>query len=139
MKNSTKQLNAIIRNLSDKNANTSISQLAAIIESCSKAGIRFSYDANYEEALAAFMVSELPKWNMDVSNHEIESLASQGKYEEATAKRDQTLLLKKEMQRRFRLQKYGTEDWFMEKTDSEIFFIPTHISVIDSLIFDINN
>ncbi|MEN9348388.1 MAG: hypothetical protein RLZZ77_1899, partial [Bacteroidota bacterium] len=66
-----------------------------------------------EEALAVFTASEFPEWNMDVANYEIESLASQGKYEEATAKRDQTLLLKKEIQRQFRFQKYGTEDWII--------------------------
>ena len=34
----------------------------------------------------------------------------------------------------FRLEKYGTEDWFIEKSENEIFFLPTEISVIDSLI-----
>ncbi|MCX6197395.1 MAG: hypothetical protein NTY55_12240, partial [Flavobacteriia bacterium] len=64
----------------------------------------------------------------------IELLANQGKYEEAAIKREETLLLKNEIQRRFRLEKYGTEDWFIEKSESEIFFLPTEIAVIDSLI-----
>jgi hypothetical protein len=76
MKNPTKQLNDLIRNLSNNNANSSISELAEIIDSCSKAGMRFSYDLNYEEALTAFTASEFPEWNMEVANHEIESVAS---------------------------------------------------------------
>jgi hypothetical protein len=34
------------------------------------------------------------------------------------------------------LKIYGTEDWFMAKSAGEIFFLPTQISVIDSLIFE---
>ena len=139
MINSTKQLNEIIRNFSSINANSSISQLAAIIDLCSKAGIRFSYDVNYLEALASFTASNYPEWNLEAINIEIESLANQGKIEEATLKRDKTLLLKNEIHRQFRLEKYGTEDWFIEKSESEIFFIPTQFSVIDGLIFEIRN
>jgi hypothetical protein len=139
MINSTKQLNEIVRNLSNMNANASISQLAAIIDLCSKTGIKFSYDANYAEALASFTASNFPEWNLEATNTEIESLANQGKIEEATLKREKTLLLKNEIYRQFRLEKYGTEDWFIEKSQSEIFFLPTHIAVIDSLIFEMNN
>ncbi len=46
MINSVNQLNEIVSNFSINNANTSISQLASIIDSCSKAGIRFSSDEN---------------------------------------------------------------------------------------------
>jgi hypothetical protein len=134
MINSTKQLNEIIRNLSKENANTSISQLAAIINFCSKAGIRFSYDVNYEEALASFTANRFPEWNVEDTNREIESLANQGKYEEAAIIRDNTLSLKNEIHRMYRLEKYGTEDWYTDKSDSEIFFLPTKNAVIDSLI-----
>jgi len=134
MTNSAKQLNEIIRSFSNINANASISQLAAIIDLCSKAGIRFSYDVNYLEALASFTAINYPEWNLEAINIEIESLANQGKIEEATLKRDKTLLLKNEIHRQFRLEKYGTEDWFTEKSDREIFFVPTEIAVINSLI-----
>jgi len=137
--NSTKQLNEIIRNISNMNANASISQLARIIDLCSKAGIRFSYDVNYLEALASFTAINYPEWNLEAINIEIESLANQGKIEEATLKRDRTLLLKNEIHRQFRHEKYGTEDWFIEKSKSEIFFLTTNIAVIDSLIFEMNN
>ena len=139
MINSTKQLNEIVRNLSNTNANASISQLAAIIDLCSKAGIRFSYEVNYVEALESFTASNFPEWNLEATNMELESLANQGKIEEATLKRDKTLLLKNEIHRQFRLEKYGTEDSFIEKSNSEIFFLPTQISVIDSLIFELKN
>jgi hypothetical protein len=134
MINSTKQLNEIIRNLSNENANTSISQLAAIIDLCSKAGIRFSYDVNYEEALASFTANKFPEWNSEITNSEIESLANHGKYEEAAVRRDKTLVLKNEIHRQFRLEKYGTENWFTEKSESEILFSPTKNAVIDSLV-----
>lgn len=139
MINMTKQLNELIRSLSIRNANASISQLAAMIDLCSKAGIRFSYDVNYEEALALFTANKFPEWNAEATNSEIESLARQGKYEEASVTRDKSLVLKSEIHRQFRLKKYGTEDWFMEKSESEILFLPTQISLIDSLIFELNN
>lgn len=139
MINSTKQLNEIIRNVSYMNANSSISQIGAIIDLCSKVGIRFSYDVNYMEALASFTASKFPEWNLEATNIEIESLANQGKIEEATIKRDKTMLLKNKIHRQFRLEKYGTEDWFIEKSKGEIFFLPTNIAVIDSLIFEMNN
>lgn len=44
------------------------------------------------------------------------------------------LSLKNEIHRQFRLEKHGTEDWFMEKSESEIFFLPTKNEVIDSLV-----
>jgi len=134
MINSTKQLNEIIRNFSNENANTSISELAAIISVCLKAGIKFSYDVNYEEALTAFTANKFPEWNTDYTNSEIESLANQGKHEEAAVKRDKTLLLKNKIHRQFRLEKYGTDEWFTQKSESEIFFLPTQNAVIDSLI-----
>lgn len=139
MINSTKQLNEIIRNISNMNANASISQLARIIDLCSKAGIRFSYDVNYLEALASFTAINYPEWNLEAINIEIESLANQGKIEEATLKRDKLLFLKNEIHRQIRLEKYGTEDWFIEKSKSEILYLITNIAVIDSLIFEMNN
>lgn len=42
--------------------------------------------------------------------------------------------LKNEMHMQFKLSKFGTEDWFIENSESEIFFIPTEIGVIDSLM-----
>ncbi len=134
MINSTKQLNEIIRNLSKENANMSISQLAGIINFCSKAGFRFSYEVNYEETLASFTANKFPEWNVEDTNREIESLANQGKYEEAAISRDKTLSLKNEIHRKFRLENYGTEDWYTVKSESEIFFLQTKNAVIDSLI-----
>jgi len=133
MINSTIQLNEIIRNLSKENANTSISQFAAIINLCSKAGTRFSYDVNYEEALASFTTINFPELSVEDTNREIELLANQGKYEEAAIRRDKTLSLKNEIHRKFRFEKYGTEDWYTDKSESEIFFLPTKNAVIDSL------
>jgi len=134
MINSTKQLNEIIRKFTNENANTSLSQLAAIIDLCSSAGIRFSYDVNFREASISFTANKFPEWNVEDANREIELLVDQGKIEEATLIRGETISLKNEIKRRFRLEKYGTEDWFIEKSESEIFFLPTEISVIDSLI-----
>lgn len=137
MINPVNQLNDIIRNFSITNANASLSQLAAIIDSCSKAGITFSYDENYEESLASFLANNFPEWNIAVINKEIESIANNGKYDEAVAKRDELLLLKNELNKKFRIEKYGTEDWFIEQSASEIFFLPTNMAVIDSLIFEL--
>ncbi len=137
MTNSVNQLNEIIRNFSITNANASLSQLAVIIDSCSKAGITFSYDENYEESLASFLANNFPEWNIAVINKEIESIANNGKYDEAVAKRDELLLLKNELNKKFRIEKYGTEDWFIEQSASEIFFLPTNMAVIDSLIFEL--
>lgn len=133
MTNSVKELNEIVRNLSSNNANTSISQFVAIIDLCSKAGIKLSFDENYEESLASFAANKFPEWNNDHTNTEIELSASNAKYEEAVAKRDKALMLKNEIHRQFRLEKYGTADWFIEKSESEILFLPTNIAVIDSL------
>jgi hypothetical protein len=134
MINSTKQLNEIIRKFTNENANTSVSQLAAIIDLCSSAGIRFSYDVNFREASISFTANKFLEWNVEDANREIELLVDQGKIEDATVLRGKTISLKNEIKRRFRLEKYGTEDWFIEKSESEIFFLPTEISVIDSLI-----
>jgi hypothetical protein len=38
------------------------------------------------------------------------------------------------IQKKFRLEKYGTEDWFIEKPEKEIFFSPTKNEVITELI-----
>ncbi len=138
MINSTKQLNEIVRNFSKDNAVTSVSQLAAIIDLCSKAGIRFSVDVNYDAVFSSFKTNKFPEWNTEITNLEIESLANQSKYEEAASKREETLIVKNEIHRRLRLEKYGTEDWFIEKSESEIFFLPTEIAVIDSLITGYN-
>ena len=130
----TKKLNEIIRSFSKENANTSISELSAIIDLCSKAGIRFSFDKNYQNEFALFINSKYPEWNTEVTNKEIESLAKDGKYKEATDRRDKAMSLKNEMHKQFKLSKFGTEDWFILNSESEIFFIPTEIGVIDSLM-----
>ena len=129
-----KHLNEIIRNFSKENAINSISQLASIISLCKRHGIRFTYDVNYEEALASFRANKFPEWNAEVTNREIESLANQGKYEAAAVKREETLTLKNKMHRQFRLEKYQTGDWFIEKSESDIFFLPTGFEIIDSLV-----
>ena len=38
------------------------------------------------------------------------------------------------MHKQFKLSKFGTEDWFILKSESEMFFIPTKIGVVDSLM-----
>lgn len=134
MTNYIKQLNELVRNISKENANTSFSQLAAIIDLCSRAGIRFSVDVNYDEAFSSFTAHQFPEWNTKIANLELESLTKQVKYAEATIKREEALMLKNEIHRQFRLEKYGTVDWFVEKSESEILFLPTEIAVIDSLI-----
>lgn len=134
MTNYIKQLNELVRNISKENANTSFSQLAAIIDLCLKAGIRFSVDVNYDEAFSSFTAHQFPEWNTEITNLELESLANQGKYAEAAIKQEEALLLKNEIHRQFRLEKHGTEDWFLEKSESEILFLPTEIAIIDSLI-----
>jgi len=130
----TKQLNDIIRSFSKENANTSLSEMSAIIDLCLKAGIRFSIDNNYHNEFELFINSAYPEWNTEVLNKEIESLAMDGKYEEAVDTRDKAVLLKNEMHKQFKLSKLGTEDWFILKSESEIFCIPTGIGVIDSLM-----
>jgi hypothetical protein len=134
MINYIQQLNEIVRNLSSENATASISQLEAIIDLSSKAGIRFSVYVNYDEAFSSFTDNQFPEWNMEVTNLGLESLAKQSKYAEAAVKRDKTLLLKNEIHKHFRLEKYGTDEWFTPKSESEIFFLPTEIAVIDNLI-----
>lgn len=134
MINSTKQLNEIVTNFSTENANTSVSQLNAIIDLGLKAGIRFSCYINYYQKFDSFTANKFPEWNLEITNREIESLAKQRKYEEAVLKREETLSLKKEIHRRLRLEKYGTEDWFIKKSESEVLFLPTEIAVIDSLV-----
>jgi len=138
MINSTKQLNEIVRNISKENANSSVSQIAAIINLYSKAGVRFSVAANYAEAFSSLVANKFPEWKTEVINLEIESLAKQGKYEEAAVKRHEKRMLKNEIHRQLRMEKYGTEDWFIEKSASDIFFCPTEIAVIDSLIPEYN-
>ena len=130
----TKQLNEIIRSFSKENANTSLSELSAIIDLCLKSGIRFSFDKNYQNEFELFINSAYPEWNTEVQNKEIESLAKDGKYQEAADTRDKAILLKNEMHKQFKLSKFGTDDWFILKSESEIFFIPTGIAIIDSLM-----
>lgn len=134
MTNYIKQLNELVRNISKENANTCFSQLEAIIDLCSKAGIRFSVDVNYDGAFSSFTAHQFPEWNTEITNLELESLANQGKYAEAAIKQEEALLLKNQIHRQFRFEKYGTEDWFLEKSEGEILFLPTEIAVIDSLI-----
>ena len=134
MINSTNQLNEIVSNFSKENAISSINQLATIIDLCTKSGIKISVDGNYEESFAAFTSTNFPEWNAGIKNLKIESLSTQGKYEEAAMNRNELLSLKKDIHRRFRLENYGTEDWFIKKSENEILFLPTQIDVIDSLI-----
>ena len=139
MINPTKQLNEIIRNFSKENANSSISQFRAIIQSCKNAGIKFSSDTNYEEAILSFTKENFPEFILQKANQEIESLTKQNKYQEAAKMRDKIISVNNEIHRQLRLKKYGTADWFMAISETEIFFLPTQISVVDSLIFEMNN
>ena len=132
----TKQLNEILRGLSKEHANSSISQFTALIDLCTNAGIRFSYDENYPKALATFKAHKFPAWKTEITNLEIESLANHGKYEKAALKRDETASAINEIHKQFRLEKYGTEDWFIENSECEILFLPTEIAVIDRLILE---
>ena len=95
MINYIKQLNEIVRNISNENAITSFNHLAAFIGLCSKAGIRFSIDVNYDEAFSSITAHKFPEWNTEVTNLELESLVKQGKYAEVAVKQEETLLLKK--------------------------------------------
>ncbi len=88
--------------------------------------------------MTLFSANKFPELNVELASSEIELLASNGKYEEAVAKRDEWLLLKNELNKKFRIEKYGIEDWFIEKSASEILFVPTNMAVIDSLIFEMN-
>ena len=134
MTNSTTQLNEIVRNFSKENANSSISQLRAIIQNCINAGIKFSFDTNYEETIHSFTKENFTEFNLQKANQEIESLAKLNKYQEAAEMRDKTISINNEIHRQVRLKKHGTADWFMAKSESEILFLPTQISVIDSLV-----
>jgi excinuclease UvrABC helicase subunit UvrB len=134
MTNSTKQLNEIVRNFSKENANSSINQLRAIIQTCIDAGIKFSFDTNYAETVHSFTKENFTEFNLQEANQEIESLAKQNKYQEAAEMRDKIISIDNEIHRQVRLKKQGTADWFMAKSESEIFFLPTQISVIDSLV-----
>ncbi len=102
----TNQLNDIVRNFSKEHAIQSLSQLASIIDLCSKAGIRFSYDKNYDAALASFTAHKFPEWSAENTNREIESLANQGKFEESVVKREETITLQTEIQKGLRLEQY---------------------------------
>lgn len=134
MTNSTTQLNEIVRNFSKENANSSISQLTAIIQTCINAGIKFSFDTNYEETIHSFTKENFTEFNLQKANQEIEYLAKQNKYQEAAEMRDKIISINNEIHKQVRLKKHGTADWFMAKSESEIFFLPTQISVIDSLV-----
>lgn len=139
MINSTNQLNEIIRNFSKENANSSISQLRAIILICKNAGIRFLSDPNYEETILSFTKENFPEFILQKANEEIESLTKQNKYKEVAEIRDKIISINNEIHRQLRLKKYGTTDWFIAKSETEIFFLPTQISVVDSLIFEMNS
>ena len=134
MTDSTTQLNEIVRNFSKENANSSISQLSTIIENCINAGINFSFDTNYEETVHSFTKENFTEFNLQEANQEIESLAKQNKYQEAAEMRDKIISINNEIHRQVRLKKHGTADWFMAKSESEIFFLPTQISVFDCLV-----
>lgn len=130
----TKQLNEIVRNFSRENAVNSVSQLTSMIDQCYKDGIKFSFDTDYEQALSSFIANKFPDWNEEAIHREFEILIKRARYEAAASKRNEILSLKAEIHKQLRLEKYGTEDWFISKTENEIFCIPTHIAVIDNLI-----
>ena len=134
MTNSTTQLNEIVRNFSKENANISISQLTAIIQTCINTGIKFSFDTNYEETVHSFTKENFTEFNLQKANQEIEYLAKQNKYQEAAEMRDKIISINNEIHKQVRLKKHGTADCFLAKSESEIFFLPTQISVIDSLV-----
>jgi excinuclease UvrABC helicase subunit UvrB len=134
MTNSTTQLNEIVRNFSKENANSSISQLSAIIDNCINTGIKFSFDTNYEETVHSFTKENFTEFNLQEANQEIESLAKLNKYQEAAEMRDKIVSIKNEIHSQVRLKKHGTADWFVAKSESEILFLPTQISVIDCLV-----
>ena len=134
MTDSTTQLNEIVRNFSKENANSSISQLNAIIQTCLDAGIKFSFDTNYEETIHSFTKENFNEFNLQKANQEIEALAKQNKYQEAAEMRDKIISINNEIHKQVRLKKHGTADWFTAKSESEILFLPTQISVIDSLV-----
>ena len=134
MTDSTTQLNDIVRNFSKENANNSISQLSAIIQTCIDAGIKFSFDTNYVETIHSFTKDNFNEFNLQKANQEIEALAKQTKYQEAAEMRDKIISMNNEIHKQVRLKKHGTADWFTAKSESEILFLPTQISVIDSLV-----
>ena len=134
MTDSTTQLNDIVRNFSKENANNSISQLSAIIQTCLDAGIKFSFDTNYEETIHSFTKENFNEFNLQKANQEIEALAKQNKYQEAAEMRDKIVSINNEIHKQVRLKKHGIADWFTAKSESEILFLPTQISVIDSLV-----
>ena len=134
MTDSTTQLNDIVRNFSKENANNSISQLSAIIQTCIDAGIKFSFDTNYVETIHSFTKDNFNEFNLQKANQEIEALAKQTKYQEAAEMRDKIVSINNEIHKQVRLKKHGTADWFTAKSESEILFLPTQISVIDSLV-----
>jgi len=135
MINSTKLLNELVENFCIENANNSISQITAIVETCRTAGIKFSFDRNYEKTFNSFTQENFPDFNHQKTNQEIEFLAKQNKHQEATNLRDIIKSINKEIHSQVRLKKYGTKDWFISKYEKEISFLPTQISVIDNLIF----
>lgn len=130
----TKELNEIVRNFSRENAVNSVSQITSMIDQCYKDGIKFSFDTDYEQTLSSFTANNFPDWNEEAIHREFEILIKRARYEAAASKRNEILSLKAEIHKQLRLEKYGTEDWFISKTENEIFFIPTHIAVIDNLI-----
>lgn len=136
MINSTTQLNEIVRNFSEENASSSISQLRAIIQICIKAGIKFTFDANYEKTIHSFRKKNYPEFNLQKVIQEIESLTKQNKHQEAAILRDELNASKIEIHRQFRVEQYKTEEWFIPRSEKEIFFLPTQIAVLDSLIFE---
>jgi hypothetical protein len=105
-----------------------------MIDQCYKDGIKFSFDTDYEQTLSSFTANKFPDWNEEAIHREFEILIKRARYEAAASKRNEILSLKAEIHKQLRLEKYGTEDWFISKTENEIFFIPTHIAVIDNLI-----
>jgi hypothetical protein len=88
---------------------------------------------------SSFTKENFPEFIIQKANQEIESLTKQNKYQEAAEMRDKIISINNEIHRQLRLKKYGTADWFMAKSETEIFFLPTQISVVDSLIFEMNN
>ena len=135
MIHSTSQLNEIVKNISKENTNSSVGQLFTIIETSKHSGIKFSFDEKYNASLSVFIKKNFPEFNLEKANQKIAYLSSENKYQEAATLRDEINAMNTAIHRKFRMEKYETEDWFIPKSESDIFFLPTQIAVIDNLIF----
>lgn len=132
-----KHLNTIIHSFSKANANSSISQLPTIIKTCSETGISFTIDANYDVDHASFMANKYPNLNTMLVKQEMDSRMNQGDLEARAQQIEQAVTLKNEVLKQFRISKYGTEDWFIQKSANEILFLPTGIAFVDGLVLGV--